>query len=119
MHNDKPETIRQAKRWDVWCDEYADTGFCPVCSAQAAWGHQLGFTQVRAVCSVCTGMTPPYASAKQWVNGDAQELRSDDRCRCGSRISGRARWGDDWGGGCDRAEARVTALMDRLKPVGT
>jgi hypothetical protein len=49
----RPETRRQAETWDRNKRHYVQLGLCSRCAAQAAWGHQLGFTEVHAPCSGC------------------------------------------------------------------
>jgi hypothetical protein len=49
----RPETRRQAETWDRNKRHYVQLGLCSSCAAQAAWGHQLGFTEVNAPCSCC------------------------------------------------------------------
>jgi len=49
----RPETRRQAETWDRNKRHYVQLGLCSSCAAQAAWGHQLGFTEVIAPCSRC------------------------------------------------------------------
>lgn len=49
----KPETPRQARSWDATKRHYRSLGLCGACAAQAAWGHQLGFTTVNPPCLVC------------------------------------------------------------------
>lgn len=130
----KPETLSQARSWDHVRDTYERDGFCAPCASQAAWGHQLGFTQVSQVCDKCAGTEPTYRSAgaraRAWaaVNGSQLAAGTDvsnlgprtpgQRCPCGSTVSGFERWGVDWGGECDRAEARAAALIDRLRASG-
>jgi len=65
-------------------------------------------TIVEKSCGSCGKMFTPVTQQK-WCD----ECRASDveRCSCGSPISGRARWGNQWGGGCDRSEERVVRLM--------
>jgi hypothetical protein len=63
-------------------------------------------------CEICGQMFAPVTRQK-WCD-DCRTDDSIDRCDCGSRISGRARWGDQWGGGCDRAEEITDRLMKSL-----
>lgn len=60
-------------------------------------------------CQSCGKMFLPRAKQK-WCD-DCRAGDSVERCSCGSPISGRARWGNQWGGGCDRAEERAVRLM--------
>lgn len=63
-----PETAHQATRWDRHAARYGTAGLCRPCSGQAAWGHQLGFSQVHAPCAACTPMvaTFPLATTTAW-----------------------------------------------------
>jgi hypothetical protein len=59
-------------------------------------------------CRHCGKIFTPNSGAQKQCG----ECRNDEnRCACGSWISGRAKWGEHWGGGCDRAEERVNSLM--------
>jgi hypothetical protein len=52
-----PETLRQAKRWDVVKRRYVDAGLCDRCAAQIGWGHQDnggGWNDLRPPCGRCT-----------------------------------------------------------------
>jgi hypothetical protein len=49
-----PETLAQARLWEMWNRRYKKAGLCYACAAQAAWGHQLGFGSVRPPCTLCT-----------------------------------------------------------------
>jgi hypothetical protein len=49
----RPETRRQVETWDRNKRHYVQLGLCSRCAAQAAWGHQLGFTEVHAPCGGC------------------------------------------------------------------
>lgn len=49
----RPETLRQAQTWDTTKNKYVDLGLCDVCAAQAAWGHQVGFTLSHPPCTTC------------------------------------------------------------------
>jgi len=118
-YNDKPETMSQAVNWDKRFSAYERAGFCFVCAAQAAWGHQLGFSRVRPVCPDCCGGTVPDPRrdrAVRWADGRPQPEDDPAVCRdCGSPVSGPDVWGDEWGGSCDRAEARAKALTDAIR----
>lgn len=59
-------------------------------------------------CDFCGKLFTPNAPRQK----QCDECRHDEkRCACGNRISGREKWGDEWGGQCDRAEARAAALI--------
>jgi hypothetical protein len=49
----KPETIRQAQTWETVKGHYLEEGLCEKDAAQAAWGHQNGFTQIKDPCEDC------------------------------------------------------------------
>jgi hypothetical protein len=51
----KPETMSQAITWGVVKTRYLNEGLCEKDAAQAAWGHQNGFTQINDPCSDCLG----------------------------------------------------------------
>ena len=48
-----PETTEQAREWQRFYGWYDRAGLCPRCSAQGAWGHQLGFSNVKPPCNPC------------------------------------------------------------------
>lgn len=66
--NRQPETMHQATRWDRHAVRYAVAGLCRRCSAQAAWGHQLGFAQVQPPCAACAPAVAsfPVAATGAW-----------------------------------------------------
>lgn len=47
------ETVRQARIWDSNKKHYLSLGLCRPCAAQAAWGHQVGFSQSKPPCRKC------------------------------------------------------------------
>lgn len=47
------ETPRQARRWMQVKGWYDRAELCPRCSSQGAYGHQLGFSNVKAPCNRC------------------------------------------------------------------
>lgn len=49
----KPETMAQARAFDRKKKRYRRLGLCQPCAAQAAWGHQLGFGDLRPPCTEC------------------------------------------------------------------
>lgn len=55
----KPETLRQARRWDDVKSQYVSAGLCHHCASQAAWGHQGGFASIKPPCGGCKGLTMP------------------------------------------------------------
>lgn len=56
----RPETLRQASDWQKTKDRYIADSFCDTCSVAAAYGHQIGFSQVAEVCQECSGTRPTY-----------------------------------------------------------
>jgi hypothetical protein len=64
----QPETMHQATRWDRHAVRHEVAGLCRRCSAQAAWGHSLGFSQVQAPCSACAPAVAsfPVAATGAW-----------------------------------------------------
>jgi hypothetical protein len=52
-----PETLRQARRWDENAKRNRRAGMHDDCAAQAAWGRQLGASNVRPVCDECAAMS--------------------------------------------------------------
>lgn len=49
----RPETLGQAETWDKTRNHYSRFGLCDQCAAQAAWGHEDGWTAVRVPCPSC------------------------------------------------------------------
>ncbi len=50
---DRPESLRQAQRWEVHKGEYLRLGLCHPCAGQGAYGRQCGFGSVRPPCGDC------------------------------------------------------------------
>jgi len=94
--------------------------FTPSANAQKKCNHCRSIPTIAVhekPCEICGNMFVPVTRQK-WCDN----CRLDDsieRCDCGSRISGRARWGDQWGGGCDRAEEITDRLMRSLSSRAT
>lgn len=58
----------------------------------------------------------PVSAGQRVENVVILPADSPNPCRsCGSAVSGRAKYGASWGDECNRAEDRVSALMDRLR----
>lgn len=75
------ETIGQAQTWDLVSARYRAVGFCNACAAQAAWGHQLGFTTVKPPCLSCAGLTPPDgpgARVARWTGEPTPDTRATE-----------------------------------------
>lgn len=66
----RPETIDEARRWQTRHNKYVAAGICPRCAGQAAYGHQLGWSNVYPPCSTCwpvvTGWDSPTGSPSGW-----------------------------------------------------
>lgn len=54
------ETPRQAEKWSRVKSWYYRAGLCPRCSSQGAWGHQLGFSNVKPPCLPCSRIVSKY-----------------------------------------------------------
>lgn len=66
---DRPETMTQAIRWQTNKNHYVVTlGLCHVCAAQAAFGHQVGFTRINQPCPDCATVVAglPDKAANGW-----------------------------------------------------
>jgi hypothetical protein len=66
----RPETLAQARHWDEKVSRYRRAGFCDRCAAQAAWGHQIGFSNTQPVGDCCAGRPLPERAgdrAARWV----------------------------------------------------
>jgi hypothetical protein len=64
----EPESPRTARRWDGAKAAYLRDGLCHRCAAQAAWGHQLGFSRIRPPCADCRPIVDrfPVSEASPW-----------------------------------------------------
>ncbi len=65
---DRPETMRTAIAWQTVKNHYVTLGLCHVCAAQAAYGHQVGFTRINQPCPDCAGVVVgfPDGAANGW-----------------------------------------------------
>jgi len=66
---DPVETPGQARIFDAMKRHYERLGLCRACAAQAAWGHQLGFSRVvHQPCHECQPIvdTFPVARPGRW-----------------------------------------------------
>lgn len=88
--NRTPESLRQARRWDETAARYRTHGLDPACAAQLAWGHQVGFSQVRPVCDECerellgtafspVSTLPPPVSTDQTAWSSKEPSRAAER----------------------------------------
>lgn len=62
-----PETPMQAQWWTRSYGWYDRAGLCPRCSSQGAWGHQLGFSNVKPPCRPCGVIVAEFPTSA--VNG--------------------------------------------------
>lgn len=62
--SDAPETIRQAWTFDTMKRRYLRLGLCSACAAQAAWGHQLGFSRSNPPCADCQAAVDGFPSKR-------------------------------------------------------
>lgn len=62
------ETLSQVRYFDTLKRRYVGFGLCQRCAAQAAWGHQLGFSRVHPPCAECQPVvnTFPVRRANGW-----------------------------------------------------
>lgn len=67
-NSDRPETPRQARTFDHYKRHYVRLGLCRVCAAQAAFGHQLGFSRSKPPCNGCLAVVDsfPMAEPNDW-----------------------------------------------------
>lgn len=56
----RPETLQQARTWERTKGRYLAAGLCHACAAQAAWGHQCGFTGIKPPCAACTPLVAAF-----------------------------------------------------------
>jgi hypothetical protein len=62
---DPVETLRQARIFDSTKRHYERLGLCRICAAQAAWGHQLGFSRVtKQPCRECQPFVDRFPRAR-------------------------------------------------------
>lgn len=63
-----PETASQAEWWQRVYGWYDRAGLCPRCSSQGAWGHQLGYSNVKPPCNPCAVIVKefPVPAASGW-----------------------------------------------------
>jgi hypothetical protein len=60
----RPETLRQARSFDANKNHYLALGLCGPCAAQAAWGHQIGFSNSHRPCSACQTAIATFPTAQ-------------------------------------------------------
>lgn len=63
-----PETLEQAETWDKTRNHYSRFGLCDQCAAQAAWGHENGWSDLNQPCSKCAELvtTLPVSQLDGW-----------------------------------------------------
>lgn len=62
--DDPNETVRQATTFEGVRKHYIRLGLCSRCAAQAAFGHQLGFSRSKSPCPVCQPIVDQFPTAK-------------------------------------------------------
>lgn len=79
----KPETPRQARTHDTYATRYRSIGLCDHCAAQAALGHQHGFTVVEPVGDCCLGIVAQLPKAEHccWRSMNASNSRTVEEIR--------------------------------------
>lgn len=60
----EPESVRQAQRHESVTNSYRLAGLCVRCAAQAAYGHQHGFSTVRRPCTACRSVVERFPVGK-------------------------------------------------------
>lgn len=79
-------------------------------------------TRCRTHAEMDSGLMPLVMAYVETLPEDERRALADqpELCEsCTMPVSGRARWGDSWGGECDRSEHRASALMARLSGSNT
>ncbi len=82
---ERPETIEQAKRWDVQKSRALAQGLCSRCAAQYAWGLQVGFTRSHPPCSSCAviiGAVVGEGRPNGWRNMRLENIAPTDTREC-------------------------------------
>lgn len=64
VHLRKNETLSQARTFDVVNTKYREAGLCATCEAQAAYGHQCGFSYIHTPCGSCEELVQTFPVAK-------------------------------------------------------
>lgn len=59
-----PETPSQAQEWQRAYGWYDRAGLCPRCSAQGAWGVQLGYSNVKPPCNPCAVIVDEFPAER-------------------------------------------------------
>ena len=77
----RPETIEQARRWDVQKSRALAFGLCDRCAAQFAWGLQIGFAKSRPPCASCAQILAVAVGERRpngWTNVRLENVGTDD-----------------------------------------
>lgn len=65
-----PETITQARHWELVKQRYLRCGLCHKCACQAAWGHQIGWTNLEyepcPTCAPIVAQLPDATASTAW-----------------------------------------------------
>lgn len=92
---DRPETLRQARRWESLAVTYRAAGLCDRCASQAATARQLGHSQSAGPCSTCwplwARMLPVSGSALTETPDNARAV-SESAARPRRRDAGPHPW---------------------------
>lgn len=74
---DRPETLAQAVEWQAVERHYVTLGLCHACAAQAAYGHQIGFTRINQPCPDCATVVAgfPDEAANGWRSQSYRKMR--------------------------------------------
>lgn len=108
----QPETRSQARTHDRYARAYLDAGLCSGCAYQAAYGHQLGFANVRPLCGRCVAVAAKFPTAK--ANGwRALTLSTYGRPVSADLMSARAAGCTRSAGGLDAHTDGASAVWDR------
>ena len=78
---ERPETLEQARRWDVQKSRALAHGLCERCAGQYSWGLQIGFTHSRPPCPSCAvivAATVGEARPNGWINMRLSDVGSAD-----------------------------------------
>lgn len=86
----KSEGLRQAARFETYKNRYASIGLCHYCAAQAAYGHQHGFSAVeqprhRECWEIVEGLpnaeVNAWRSMNVWSTTEVAQLAADGVAR--------------------------------------
>lgn len=99
----RPETVRQAERWDVVRNLAGSLGLCDRCAPQYADGIAVGFTSVRPPCPACANLLDALGGQPKpsgWRVLARTPGLTDTRNRSGgpqTRLTDPVRGVDGWG----------------------